>query len=200
MTLTSSEEIIATEVINKRVVRIDSSGSVRTMCSTAPLHPWGVCVNDRQQLVVGVRAGYYQPPIKLVVYLPDGSKLQKIEKDGSEKRYFKGGIYQVKQKGNGDYVVSDDEIIVCVSREGEFRWKYELNFNSFGLVCDQYDNTVVAEYVDQIVHLLSKDGVLIKTMLTKNDGIEKPYSLSIDINGYLWIGQDKNGKVVQYLK
>ena len=201
MTLTAEEDIIATDFSNKRVVRIDSSGSVSTVCSTAPLSPWGVCVNDRQQIVVGVRAGWWGPPIKLVVYSPDGSTvLQEIEKDGSRKNLFTGGIYQVKQKGNGDYVVSDDAKIVCVSREGEYRWEYRLNTICFGLVCDQYDNIIVAEYFGHTVHLLSKDGELIKTLLTKKDAMEFPNSLSIDKNGYLWIGQESNIKVMQYLK
>ena len=172
------------------------------MCSTAPLTPWGVCVNDRQQIVVGVRAGYGIPPIKLVVYSPDGSTmLQEIEKDGSGKSLFEGEIYHLKQKGSGDYVISDDNRIVCVSRKGEYNWEYQLFQYCFGLVCDQYENTVVAEYYSHKVHLLSSDSKLIKTLLTKDDGfIENPYSLAIDKNGFLWIGQDKNIKVVRYLK
>ena len=201
MALTAEEDIIATDSSNKRVVRIDSSGRVSKVCSTAPLYPWGVCVNDRQQIVVGVRAELHEPPIKLVMYSPDGSTvLQEIEKDGSGNNLFSVGIYQVKQKGNGDYVVSDDARIVCVKREGEYRWEYRLRWTSFGIVCDQYDNIIVAERNGHTVSLLSKDGELVKTLLTKTDAIEYPNSLSIDKNGYLWIGQSKNVKVIQYLK
>ena len=201
MTLTAEEDIIATDFNNKRVVRIDSSGRVSKVCSTAPLYLWGVCVNDRQQIVVGVSAGWGEPPIKLVVYSPDGSTvLQEIEKDGSGKNLFTEGIYQVKQKGNGDYVVSDDKRIVCVKREGEYRWEYRLNWTSFGIVCDQYDNIIVAERIGHTVHVLSKDGKLVKTLLTKTDAVDHPNSLSIDKNGYLWIGQDGDVKIIQYLK
>ena len=201
MTLTSSEDILATEVIKKRVIRIGSSGSVSTVCSTAPLSPWGVCVNDRQQIVVGVRAAYNKPPIKLVVYAPDRSAVvQEIEKDETGKNLFTKGIYQVKQKDNGDHVVSDDARIVCVNRKGEYRWEHRVNDSCYGLVCDQYDNTLVAEYDKYIVHLLSNDGKLIEILLTKEDGIRKPYTLSIDKIGYLWIGQDKNINVFRYLK
>ena len=201
MILTSSEDIIATTDSNESVVRIDGSGSVSTVCSTVPLYPWGVCVNDRQHIVVGVRAELWAPPIKLMVFTFDGSTvLQEIEKDGSGKSLFTKGIYQVKQKGNGDYVVSDDARIVCVNRKGEYRWEHRLKDGCFGLVCDQYDNTIVAEYRGLMVHLLSKDGGLIKTLLTTKDGMEYPRSLSIDKNGHLWIGQDKNVKVVRYLK
>ena len=56
MALTPTEDIIASDADNKLVVRIDRSGSVSTVCSTAPMEPWGVCVNDKQQIVVGVRA------------------------------------------------------------------------------------------------------------------------------------------------
>ena len=173
MALTAEEYIIATDSINQCVVRIDSSGRVSKVCSTAPLYPWGVCVNDMQQIVVGVRAGLSEPPKKLVVYSPDGyTVLQEIEKDRSGNTLFKEGICQVKQKGNGDYVVSDDKRILCVSREGEYRWEYRLHWTSFGIVCDKYDNIIVAERLGHTVYLLSKDGELIKTLLTKKDAMK----------------------------
>ena len=136
-----------------------------------------------------------------MVYSPDGSTvLQEIEKDKSGKSVFEGGIYQVKQKGNGDYVVSGNTRIVCVGRDGEYKWGYHLGSICFGVVWDRYNNVIVAQYLDDKVLLLSNDGKLIKTLLTKKDVINRPYSLSVGKHDCLWIGQDQNVKVVKYLK
>ena len=201
MALDSLENIIATDARNKRVIRIDLLGEFNTVCSTAPLVPRGVCINNWQQIVVGVGTSDGKPPVELLVYSTDLKKIEKeIETVGSGNPLFTGGIFQVKQMEKGDYVISHFRSIVCLSLEGIHRWEYRLQCICYGLVCDQYDNIIAADHMDHTVHLLNCDGMLIKTLLTREDGIYYPYCLSIDKHGYLWIGQDKNLKVIQYLK
>ena len=52
MALTSSQDIIATDVYGKQLVRITRDGDLTTFYNTTPLYPVGICINDRQQLVV----------------------------------------------------------------------------------------------------------------------------------------------------
>ena len=66
MALMSSGDVIATDWDGQRLIRISPSGSCKAICSTEPLRPCGVCVNDRQQVVVGLAADKDCPPIKLV--------------------------------------------------------------------------------------------------------------------------------------
>ena len=58
MTLTASKEIIASDLDNKRLIKISSSGRIVTLCDTKPLKPFGVCINNKQQIVVGLSDGY----------------------------------------------------------------------------------------------------------------------------------------------
>ena len=200
MTLSSSKDVVATDGTNKRLIRIHSSGSIDTICSTAPLSPCGVCVNNRRQILVGVSAGYRTPPIKLLVYSTDGSNiLQEIEKDENGKPIFKGGIYQVKQNSQRDYIVSSGNRIVGLSNEGKYGWEYQLEGSVFGLACDQFDNVIAADRLNHTIYLLNCEGILIRTLMKEKDGISNPWSLSVDNEGTLWIGQD-NVKVVKYLR
>ena len=206
MVLTAFQDIIATDNNNKRLVKISTSGDayVSTLCSTAPLKPSGICINNRGNIVVGMNTCWARPPIKLVIYSSDGSAvLQEIEKGEDGKPLFRTGIIQVKQNGSGDYVVADGGRIVCVSNEGQFRWDYSilgLIAGVYGMVCDKYDNVIIAEYFNNKIHLLSSDGKPVTTLLTRDDGIKRPQSLTIDRHGHLWIGQEESIKVVRYLK
>ena len=207
MALATSNYIIGSDESHKRLVRISCSGDVTALCSTGELRHWGLCINDKQQIVVGLRRAYEKQPIKLVVYSPEGSALlQEIEKDKSGKPLFTKSFYQVKQKLNGDYVVADGDRIVCVGREGEYRWEYQvkqsvwIHPNVHGMVCDRYDNIIIADTMNAKISLLDSEGKLITTLMTEKDGIFIPWSLAIDKKGHLWIGESENVKVVKYIR
>ena len=109
-------------------------------------------------------------------------------------------LLRVKQNGNGDYLFTYAEGILCLSRDGEYKWKYEVEGEVLGaLVCDKYNNIIVGELKNDRISLLNSEGQLVKTMMTRKDGIRYPLSLSIDKYGRLWIGQQDNIKVVNYL-
>ena len=102
MALTCHGDIIATDFFNRRVIRISDTGDITELIRTKPLVPWTCCVNDEQQIVVGVRGEFRRPPIKLVVFSADGSDvLQEIEKDKSGKPLFNKAVYQVRQNSKG---------------------------------------------------------------------------------------------------
>ena len=205
MVLTAFQDIIATDRDNKRLVKISTSGDayVSTLCSTAPLKPHGICINNRGNIVVGLMADSVTPPIKLAIFSPDGSRvLQEIENDEDRKQLFRKMIMQVKQNGVGDYMVADWDRIICVSSEGRFRWDFSVGSIArvYGMVCDRYDNVIIVECFNNEIRLLSSDGKLVTTLLAEKDGIWGPRSLSIDRHGQLWIGQEANLKVFRYLK
>ena len=198
--LTSSQEIIATDRNMKKIVKISQSGSIKTIQVTAPLEPCGICINNRHEIVVGLRTGYGKYPLKLAIYPTDFSDvLFEIENDEEGKPLFRYSLNEVKQNRSGDYVVADEIRVVCVSSKGRFRWDYrDKSAGIFALVCDKYDNVIIAlDYRNCKICLLNSDGDLVTTLLT---GEDYTYSLTIDRNGHLWIGQNRNIKVVKYLK
>ena len=209
MILLSSNDIMATEWSKQRLVKISSNGMVTAFCSTSPLYPNGLCINDMHQIVVGLNSKVAgMPPVKLRVYSSNSpSVLKEIEEDKSGKRLFREVIRQVKQNGNQHYVVADDNRVVCVSCEGRFMWEHTVKKggNSYtiqSLECDRYNNIIIAENNNDKISLLSVDGTLIKSLLTSSEGIHRPFSISIDKKGYLFIGQMEPTQIiiVKYLK
>ena len=176
------------------------TGKIATLCTTKPLNPWGICINDKEQIVVGLAAMHTAFSVKLYVYSSDGSAvLQTIEKERTGKPLFMADIRQVKQNGNGDYLVAHDGVS-CVSRDGDFRWRYGKGIVIHCLVCDKHNNVILGEFDNRRITLLDGDGNLVKMLLGKEDAIKRPLSMSIDKNDDLWIGQEKNVKLVKYLK
>ena len=214
MTRATANDTIATDGTNKRVVKISKSGGVTPVFSTGRLIPDAICINDREQIVVGMRAGIEKPPIKVVIYSPDGEVvLREFEKDKYGKPMFKTRICRIRQNGNGHYVISDVENVLCVTRTGKVKWKNPVDGLVYGLVCDRYHNIIIADYWNSKIRLLNSNGDAIALLwgslgiegegivhYSVNDMLEGPTCLSIDKDGHLWIGQ--MGKIigVKYLK
>ena len=198
--LTPSQEIIATDRNMKKIVKISPSGSFKTIQVTAPLEPCGICINSKHEIVVGLRTCYGKYPLKLAIYSSDYTDvLYEIENDEEGKPLFSYSLNEVKQNRSGDYVVADEIRVVCVTNKGRFRWEYhDKSAGIFALVCDKYDNVIIAlDYRNCKICLLNSEGYLVTTLLT---GEDYTYSLTIARNGHLWIGQNRNIKVVKYLR
>ena len=201
--------IIGTDYGNNQVVKVSRTGKVKAICSTGTLSPGGICINDRNQIVIGVRnIPGFGPPItkKLVIISPDGSTvLQEIEFDENGKPLFTREINQVKQKRDGEYVASDIDRVLCIDREGGLKWKYKVADFVQGphdvqcLFIDSYDNIIIAEENNNRITILDNRGNRIGTLVTAKDGIDQPRCLTLDSTGRLYIGQRcGNAKIVKY--
>ena len=202
MVQTPSKDIIVTDNDNMRLVKISRTGRITTLCKTHRFTPNGLCINDRQQIVVGLNAGYATPPIRLVVYSLNGSTaIQVIEKDTDENPLFTREITNVKQNVNGDYVVSDRNRLVCVSREGHYQWENVIGCDDIhGLACDRHGNVLASDCYNNRAVLLDSDGTLVRTLLTAVDDMMYPQALVLGRDGELLVGQKINVKVFKYLE
>ena len=214
MALAASGDIIATDLNNNRIVKITPSGRIITFHKVPmPQCPFGICINNRQQIVVGQQISTndynddYSEVSKLVIYSPDGSRIEgEIWKDENAKPLFPYVIHQVKQGKNGDYVVSLEQTIVCASSEGKRRWERtvshigEEDLRVFGLVCDKFDNIIISDYDNCQIYVLDSEGEFITSLCADDDNIGGPISLSLDKHGYLWIGQERDITVWKYIK
>ena len=81
--LASSKDIIATDKNRKTMIKISPSGCNRPVQVMAPLEPYGICINNRQQIVVAMRSSWGKLPLKLVIYSSDGSTVL-YEKENDE--------------------------------------------------------------------------------------------------------------------
>ena len=189
----TSDDIIASDDTHNQLVRISSAGTIKTLFSTSPFAPGGLCQNDKLEIVVGLGTGLSQSTfrLKLAVFVPsDGRLLQEIERNDVKQPIFTKSILYVKQNGNGDYLVSDEERVVCLTRDGMFRWEYKITpeiifltpvCSVFGIICGQFDNIIIGEWGNNKVVLVDRDGKVIKMMCTEKEGISGPVAVTISI-------------------
>ena len=203
--ITFANDIIATDRVNKRLIRVLQSGEVETLLSTAPMEPRSMCINSQTQLVVGQRNGF-EKPAKLVIYSLHSDAyvaVKETENDNNGKSLFEKDIGRVRQNGNGDYIVLDGiERIVCLSGEIAVRWEYRGDYIT-DIACDAYSNVIFCEFDKSQVKLLDKDRRFVCILLTEDSDITSPCSLCIDTNGRLLIGQafpKYKISIVKYLK
>ena len=197
MVLIPNGNLIATDWSGQRVARISNKGDIKTLLDISPFHPCGLCMNDRQEIVLGL-CNLKANTTSLVTYSgSDASmELRKIE----NLTIFDFYTYAIQQNMDGNYIVSGRNRTVCVTRDGDFLWTYEsIDSRIFEVVCDRYDNVILLEYLKNKITMLSSDGKLIKTLMSEDDGVLRPLSLSIDRNDNLWIGQANNITIVRYI-
>ena len=202
--LTISDDILATIWEEQEVLRISRSGNIKTFIDTSQYHPYGITIIDKDEIVVGQHAYLTDQGnvFKLAIYsMVTSMALREISTDVNGQPLFRETIVQVKQNRNGDYVVSHKNRVVCVTSLGEYRWKYTTTGETsiWGLVCDKYNNIIIAEGQNRQITILNSDGILLKTLRTE-DSDWGPISLSLDRDENLWVGYAKYIKVIKYLE
>ncbi|KAK3093461.1 hypothetical protein FSP39_015993 [Pinctada imbricata] len=184
-------DFIATDYDNKKVKNITRSGKVTIVISSLPSEPLGVCVNNKQEIVLCLYGSN-----ALSKYSPDGRRL--VRKIGEGGRLFMEPR-RLTQNGNQDYCVVDDyKRVVVVDVGGSHRWTYDgqqgEKFNPDSTACDGYQCLVISDYNNHKIHLVDKDGHFLQVLLTREAGIEYPRGVCADKDGKLWVGQ-KDGEV-----
>ena len=57
------------------------------------------------------------------------------------------------------------------------------------MCCDAFDNVLVADFVGNGVHLISRTGLHLGRLLNKTHGVACPNFLTLDQDGRLYVGQ-----------
>ncbi|XP_022312161.2 uncharacterized protein LOC111117358 [Crassostrea virginica] len=135
---------------------------------------------------------------------------QEIYNDGQGNPIFtdKFSSLFMSENNNGDICVSDTNAhnVVVVDKTGRVRFRYDGRparrkeaFGPIGIVTDTLSQIIVADYNNNCLHILDQDGQFLRCV--DDCGLEKPYGLSVDNEGRLWVGcETGNIKVIQYLK
>ncbi|KAK3093699.1 hypothetical protein FSP39_019026 [Pinctada imbricata] len=206
MELFGRKEILTMDRVNNRLMRLSSSGTITFLCNIDEY--WcDICVNNKQQIVVGAMDeddcdveifGW-----KLKLYSPDASS---VLQETKEDNIFAGhNIAAIRQTVSGHYVVAIDERVICFSEDLQKKWRYKFETEYFvgtitSLCCDEYNNIIVGDSYKNEIVMLSIDGKRVGTLLTEQDGICKPLSMDVDGKGRLWIGQKENVLIASNLK
>ncbi|XP_062575530.1 uncharacterized protein LOC134237461 [Saccostrea cucullata] len=111
----------------------------------------------------------------------------------------KTGYMYSKENQNGDVIVSYmiDNVselgyVVVTDRTGIHRFTYKgskpgSEFKPRGICTDALSNVLVCDSTTRTVQMINKDGQFLSVLLTEQQGIEDPYSLSYDYKSHrLW--------------
>ena len=136
--------------------------------------------------------------------------VQEIEIDEQGKRIFEPNSSELylSENNNGDISVSDTEtkFLIVLDRTGQVRFRYDgtparskQRFNPGCIVTDCLGQIIVTDSNNECLHILDQNGQFLKCLV--GCSLEKPFGLSVDGLGRLWVGSSSSGKVrvIEYL-
>jgi hypothetical protein len=188
------------ESINKLSV---NNGIVKLLGSTSPWRPQCVyCSPETGDVIVGM----YNPDENTGTvsrYDNTGKKHILTNEDGSKRHTEYGLPDYITENRNGDIIVSDiyRNAVVVTDRLGKHRFSYKglpsgPTISPRGLCTDVLSHILVCDYDTETVQIIDKDGHFLRVLLSKDYGIDCPYSLSFDFkNHLLWLGSRDNSTV-----
>jgi hypothetical protein len=143
---------------------------------------------------------------KVTRYNKTGKELQNIQRDNKGQRLYRYPHY-ITENINGDICVSDNDIdaVVVVDKSGRHRFSYTgqgSQFRPYGICTDVFGHILVCVGISDTVHLIDQDGQFLSLLLTEQHGVSTPFSVCVDDENNLYVGQYDNNtvRVYNYLK
>ncbi|KAK3089084.1 hypothetical protein FSP39_000611 [Pinctada imbricata] len=197
MALQSNGDIVVS-CCDDKVRRVSVSGKITSLINTAPFRPWGVCLTDREEIVVCMTEAGNQSHVAM--YTPDGkSKVREITaRDRNNKNLFTAPCRVVTNEGQITVINNEENVVSVEQHSGKVLWVYdgsqatlEQNFYPSGMCKDKFSNILVTDYKNQCIHYVNNRGSLLSIIMVKDYGLEYPAGICVDSqSGYIWCGGD----------
>ena len=83
--------------------------------------------------------------------------------------------------------------LIAVRTDGQPRYEYSGQCDkklSLSNVCtDQVGHVLITDVDNSRVHILDQEGQFIQYILTSQQGLSKPITIDVDMEGYIWVGE-----------
>ena len=195
----------------RKIRRMTTNGQI-TDFANLPMYPAGLTQMENGDILVCAMEKLGEstrgPESKgAILRVNNFGRVEKFDKDKSQ-NLFKRPI-RVTVNANKDIIVSEwakgNDHVVALTSDGKMKWRYhgpvtvqlERPFVPNALATDKYCQILIADSHNRAVHLVDKDGHFIKLLLTERNGLGEPWSVAVDSEGYLWVG-DTEGTVRVY--
>ena len=195
----SGEVIICNKDNKVRLVTVN--GVVTNLIETAPYSPQGVCLNEREDIVVCMAA--QGDGNHVVVYSPDGKKpLRRIVVKDDKGKQLLTDPYRVVVNGEYISVMNYGSNVVTCDEDGKVRWVYGGSrtgldkLYAMGMCVDKFCNLFISDWDNICVHYVDRAGGLIQILLTRQQhGIHYPMGVGVDDDtGTVWVGGGEWGR------
>eukprot|EP00105_Crassostrea_gigas_P018427 XP_011436544.1 PREDICTED: uncharacterized protein LOC105334690 [Crassostrea gigas] len=144
---------------------------------------------------------------KVTRYNKTGEEKQNIERDNEGQALYSKYPHYITENINGDICVSDysKQQVIVVNKAGQHRFSYTVResvFHPYGICTDILGHILVIDTNINTVHLLDQDGQFSSLLITSQQGIENPLSVSVDKENNLHVGRsdDNTVTVFKYLQ
>ncbi|XP_056003816.1 uncharacterized protein LOC125667347 isoform X2 [Ostrea edulis] len=206
-TVNSSGELIYIDSdynINK--LSVDNHTVTTQIEYTSPWKPECVyCSPSTGDLMVGM---WNYKTGKVTRYNSSGQHILTIQHDNKRQTLYSDPYYITENK-NGDIIVTDLSrcAVVVTERGGRHRFSYTgppsgSSLYPRGICTDALSHILVCDDNTHTVQMIDKDGHFLSLLLTRQHGINLPYSLNYDDKTHLlWVGsRDNTVSVYRYLQ
>ncbi|XP_062590547.1 E3 ubiquitin-protein ligase TRIM45-like [Saccostrea cucullata] len=202
-TFTQDRDLIFTDKDKNVINRITQDNNITEFIKTGDWFPFSIHSSHiNGDLLVGMMKRQMG---KVTRYNTTGKELQNIQRDNKGQKLYSFPIY-ITVNINGDICTSDYfNGVVVVNKSGQHRFSYrgqESRFHPYGICTDVLVHILVCDGVSQTVHLLDQDGQFLSLLLTQQQGLYIPYSVCVDDENNLCVGQAQSNTltVYKYLK
>ena len=187
----SGDVIVSNTDKKVRLVTVDDA--VNDLIDTAPYSPWGMCLNEKEEIVVCMVGDENH----VAVYSPDGKKqVRKIVVKDDKGNQLLTHPYRVVMNGEYISVMNDGSIVMTCDEDGKVVWVYDgsqtevWKLFATGMCVDKFRNLLISDWENNCVHYVDRDGGLIKILLTRDQhGIDFPFGIGVDDEtGTVWVG------------
>ncbi|XP_052682110.1 uncharacterized protein LOC128162773 [Crassostrea angulata] len=199
-TFTQDGDLIYTNQYNKVINRITLDNTITEFIKTRDWEPISIYSSHiNGDILVGM---IQEGKGKVTRYNKTGKEIQNIQRDTKGQELYTYPSY-ITENINGDVCTSDyiTHVVVVVNKSGKHRFSYTGQgrmFNPRGLCTDLLGHILVCDYSSGTVDLLNQNGQFLCLLLTQQQGIEEPYSVCLDNENHLIVGQKHNNTATVY--
>jgi len=178
----------------------------KSQYSIAPLQAIAVHISKDSKILVGARERGPPLPVKgprqVIMMDMDRRKQNVYQYDSKNQPLFTLPRRIITDNYNNIYVIDClssefDGRVVVLGQNGMVKWIYtgysdtqtkDYKFKPIDIVFLELYNVIVSDQDNHLLHILDTEGQCIQYMKTMDLGIELPFSLNIDNEGFLIIG------------
>ncbi|XP_052677992.1 uncharacterized protein LOC128159004 [Crassostrea angulata] len=203
-TVTQDGDLIYTDKQNKVINRITPDNTITEFIKTGNWRPLSIHSSQiNGDILVGMQT---DEEAKVTRYNKAGTEIQSIQRDNKGQPLYKYPHY-ITENINGDVCVSDynNDAVVVVDKSGQHRFSYtgqRSRITPYGICTDVLGHILVCDDISKSVHLLDQDGQFLSLLFTEQHGVDHPFSVCVDDENNLWVGQYTTDtvKVYKYLQ
>ncbi|XP_022308426.2 uncharacterized protein LOC111114428 [Crassostrea virginica] len=185
-----------------RTVKVVKDGNSMTLITTP--HGWkarGLCCTRSGDILIHTRETFHSLMNKIVCYRVEKNGQIIVDEERVKRCFLEGfSTLCMSENCNGDVCVSDTnaKTVVVVDKKGKTRFQYDgtpakrkKSFYPNGIVTDSFGNIIVTDANNDCLHILNENGHFLKCL--DDFELAKPFALSIDRDGKLWVGSHSTG-------